>query len=308
MSNRRSPNKLVSPEDAVDGIAPGSLLAVGGVLLDNKPLALERALIRSGTRDLNYIGLAGSGYDLDLLIAAGGIIRETFVPVVTFEELGLAPAFRWAVEDGRIVAHMVDVATIMAGFFASASGVPFHPVTAIRCSDVTRLNPLVSYVEWHDGSRIPVVAAIAPDVALIHAQEADCRGNARIHGATAQGERLLARTARRVIVSCDRIVPGTSFEQNPHMTTIPGMYVDAVCHLPLGTHPTGSQDVCGPDMAHIRKYWEAAEKARRTKDQAPIKQYLETFVYGCRSHDDYLNTVGGSELARLVLGEYDVRK
>jgi glutaconate CoA-transferase, subunit A len=307
MTDRHSPNKLISSEEAVAAISSGSSLAVGGVVLDNKPLALERAIIRAGIRDLKYFGLAGCGYDIDLLAAANGVVSETFVPVVTFEELGLAPSFRWAVEDRRIVAHMVDVATLMAGYFAGASGLPFHPVTAIRGSDVTRLNPLVSYVEWQDAGKIPVVAAITPDVALIHVQESDCRGNARVFGATAQGERFLARAAKRVIISCDRILPTASFEQNPHTTTIPGMYVDAVCHLPLGTHPTGSQTICGPDMPHVRKYWGTAEKARQSKNHAPMRQYLERYVHGCRSHEDYLNAVGGSEIARLILGEYDVR-
>ncbi len=307
MSNRRNPDKLVSPEDALAGIAPGALIAVGGVLHDNKPIALERALLRSGCRDLKYIGLSGSGYDLDLLVAAGGVVREIFVPVVTFEDLGFAPAYRWAVENRDVVAHIVDVATIMAGYFASASGVPFHPVTAIRGSDVTRHNPLLSDVQCRDGTRVPIVEAITPAVALIHAQEADRRGNARIYGATAEAERLLARAAERVIVSCDRLVAGASFEQNPQATTIPGMYVDAVCHLPLGAHPTASPTVYGPDLAHLQKYWEMAEEARRSKNRAPIKEYLEKFVYGCRSLDDYREAIGGSEVARLLMGEHDVR-
>ncbi len=306
MSNRRSSDKLVLPEAALAGIPAGALVAVGGVLHDNKPVALERTLLRAGCRDLKYIGLSGSGYDLDLLIAAGGAVREVFVPVVTFDELGFAPAFRWAVEDRQVVAHIVDVATIMAGYFASACGIPFHPVTAIRCSDVTKHNPLLSDVQCRDGTRVPVVEAITPVVALIHAQEADCRGNARIYGATAEAERLLARAAKRVIVSCDRLLPGASFEQNPHATTIPGMYVDAVCHLPMGAHPTGSPTLYGPDLAHLRRYRETAERARRAKDRAPIKDYVENFVYGPRSHDDYLAAIGGSVVAHLLMGgHYD---
>ena len=164
MVDRHSPDKVVSPECALAGIPPNALVAVGGVLHDNKPVALERRLLAAGCRGIRYIGLSGSGYDLDLLVALREIVRETFVPVVTFEELGFAPAFRWAVESREIVAHIVDVASVMAGYFAGASGVPFHPVTAIRCSDVTRHNPLISEVQHGSGGIVPVVAAITPDI------------------------------------------------------------------------------------------------------------------------------------------------
>src|SRR5450759_2136591 len=118
MPDRRSPDKLVSAESALAGIPQNALIAVGGVLHDNKPVALERCLLRAGCKNVRYIGLSGSGYDLDLLAAASGTVRETFVPVVTFEELGFAPAYRWAVESHEIVGHIVDVATVMAGYFA----------------------------------------------------------------------------------------------------------------------------------------------------------------------------------------------
>ena len=264
-------------------------------------MALERALVRLQCRNLKYIALSGSGYDLDLLIAAGGVIGETFVPVVTFDDLGFSPAYRWAVEDRSIVAHTVDVATVMAGYFASASGIPFHPVTAVRGSDVTRHNPLLSKAVWNN-EHVPVVPAITPTVALIHAQEADRHGNARIYGSTAEAERLLARAAKRVVLSCDRLVPSSRFELDPHATTIPGMYVDAVCHLPFGAHPTLSPGAYEPDMAHLREYWSVVGGSRRTKDRTPVQHYVEKFVRGCRTHEDYLSMIGGSTLARLAMG------
>ena len=307
MSMRRNPDKLITPEIALEGIVAGSLIAVGGVLHDNKPMALERALLRTGLTNLKYIGLSGAGYDLDLLIARGGLISEIFVPVVTFDNIGFAPAYRWAVEEKSVKAHIVDVASIMAGYFAGASGVPFHPVTAIRGSDVTRNNPLISEVTWRNDEKISVVAAITPDVALIHAQEADQRGNARIYGSTAEAERLIARSAKRVIISCDRLVPTSHFEKNPMATTIPSMYVDAVCHLPFGAHPTGSPTEYGPDAAFLRAYWKEIEHARRANDRTPVIKHLNQFVDECRTHDDYLALMRGDTFAQLSMGAGNVR-
>lgn len=302
MPTRRDPDKLVTPEVALAGIASGALIAVGGVLHDNKPVALERALLRAGCKNLKYIGLSGSGYDLDILIAAGGVISETFVPVISFDDIGFAPAYRWAIDERTMVAHIVDVGTVMPGYFAAASGVPFHPVTAIRGSDVTKHNPLVSEVTWRNGEKVPVVAAIAPDVALLHVQEADRHGNARLYGSTAEADRMIARSAKRVVISCDRLVPTSRFEEDPMATTIPGMYVDAVCHLPFGAHPSGSPSEYGPDIKFLRQYWEIVEAARRAKDRAPVKKYLDKFVYGCSTHDEYLALLDGATVAGLSMG------
>jgi glutaconate CoA-transferase subunit A len=293
--------KVMTAEAALGSIPAGALLGVGGVLHDNKPIALERALMRSGASGLRYIGLSGAGYDLDLLIAAG-VISEVLVPVVSFEELGFAPAYRWAVENAAIKVHIVEVASLMAGYFASASGVPFHPVTAVAGSDVTRFNPLLSSVVQQDGSTVPVVAAIAPDVALIHVQEADCHGNGRAYGATQQAERLLARTAKRVILSCDRLVPTSHFEADPHATTIPGMYVDAVCHLPMGAHPSGSPGQYAPDHPYLKQYWQTVDGARRNKDRAAVTAYLDRYVYGCKEHEHYLDEIGGAAVVELMMG------
>ena len=116
---------------------------------------------------------------------------------------------------------------------------------------------------------------------------------------------MVARAAKRVIVSCDRLVPTSRFEQDPMATTIPGMYVDAVCHLPFGAHPTGSPAEYGPDVAFLRQYWDIVEAARRAKDRSPVRAYLDKFVYGCRTHDDYLALLDGAALARLSMGGGD---
>ena len=295
--------KLSSPESALLGLTDHSLLAVGGVLHENKPIALERALIRMVVKSLKYIALSGSGYDLDLLVAVDQMISEIFVPVVTFDDIGFAPNYRRAVEDGRVKAHIVDVTSIMAGYFAAASGVPFHPVTAVKGSDVTKFNPLLGQIKDENNQPIYISRAIEPDLALIHVQEADIYGNARLYGSTARADHMLARAAKKVVISCDRIVPTEKFERDPMATTIPSMYVDAVCHIPFGAHPTGSPGQYLPDMAYIKEYWRVAENARKSKDSVAMSNYLEEKIFKCLTHQDYLDKLSGSTIVGLCMGD-----
>jgi glutaconate CoA-transferase subunit A len=294
--------KLTTPELALAELKDHDLIAVGGVLHENKPIALERALMRMGFKSLKYIALSGSGFDLDLLVAVDNLIAEIFVPVVTFDDLGFAPCYRRAVEEGRVKAHIVDVASIMAGYFAAASGVPFHPVTAVQGSDVTKYNPLLAQIRGENNEPIYISRSIEPDLALIHVQESDIHGNARLYGSTAKADHMLARAAKRVVISCDRIVPTEKFERDPMATTIPSMYVDSVCHLPLGAHPTGSPAQYLPDMDYIKTYWTMAEKARKSKDLKDMNAFLEKSVFQCATHQDYLDQLHGSTIVKLCMG------
>ncbi len=288
--------KVLTVEKAFSDVPTSNILvAVGGVLTENRPVALQRELLRRGAARLRYVSFAAAGYDLDLMIAAGAV-AETFVPAVTFDRLGTAPSFRRAAETKTITAHIVDVATIMAGYFAAAEGLPFHPVTAVGGSDVTSVNPLLKSIRspFNTGSdeesTVYAVAAIVPDLVLIHCQEADVKGNCRVLGSTALAERMLARTGARVIVSCERVVPTEVFEQAPHATTIPGMYVDAVCCIPGGAHPTSSPLYYNSDQQHILKYLSVA-RAAASGDEDLLDRYLDCYVKKYRTALDYLRRV-----------------
>ena len=119
----------------------GDLLAIGGLFKQGRPTALVREVLRAGLKDLKIVSSPGSGYDLDLMIAAGAV-AETYCPAVTLEDR-MCPAFRGAVEAESVRAHCVDALSVVGGFLASANGVPFQPVVAWKGSDVPRNNPLV---------------------------------------------------------------------------------------------------------------------------------------------------------------------
>ena len=88
-------------------------------------MALVRELIRQGRRDLHVIGSA-HGIDVDLLVAAGAIAvcEESYVGFE--QDLGLAPAYRRAVETGALEIHESCCATILTQLRAAEFGCPSY--------------------------------------------------------------------------------------------------------------------------------------------------------------------------------------
>ena len=89
--------RRVELAEAADLVPDGASVAVG------RPpaLALVRALIRRGRRDLHLVGVPTGDIGVELLVAAG-CARSLESSGVDLGEHGQAPAFARAVEDGRL--------------------------------------------------------------------------------------------------------------------------------------------------------------------------------------------------------------
>ena len=126
--------------------------------------------------------------------------------------------------------------TVIAGLRAAIQGVPFMPVAGMFGSDLLDARGFKTIV----GSLFRRASRGDPGV------DPRCRdhsrsgsrylGNARIIG-TRFEDVLMAKAARRVIVTAERIVDGASFEDSPELVAIPGFLVDAVVEAPRGAWP-----------------------------------------------------------------------
>src|SRR5215217_6987408 len=161
----------------------GSRLALGANTLHRAPAAAVHELIRQGKRRLEIVKTAGA-YDVDLLCGLGcaSVVSAGYVGYEA--EYGLAPLYRRAVESGTVEAREHACYTIIAGLRAAAQGVPFMPLNGLQGSDLVGLRGFASVRDPYTDQDVIVVPAIVPDVALIHVQEADVDGNARIWGST----------------------------------------------------------------------------------------------------------------------------
>jgi glutaconate CoA-transferase subunit A len=141
------------------------------------------------------------------------------------------------------------------------------PVAGLFGSDLLRTRDFRTVADPYTGEEVVAIRAIRPDVAIIHVQEADECGNARIVG-TLFEDVLMAQAADVVILTAERIVDGSAFETDPSRATISSLYVDAVVEAPRGAWPFGCAGEYEPDLAYLTAFVQAS----RDRDA------LQTFI------------------------------
>jgi glutaconate CoA-transferase subunit A len=138
--------------------------------------------------------------------------------------------------------------------------------------------------------RVVLVPAIHTEFAVIHVQKAAANGIVRIEGQSfADVQQALC--ADTVIVTAEEIVGEETLRREPERNLLPYFAVKYVCHVPFGAHPYAVFNYYDYDPRQLKMYHDGAE------DDTIFQQYLDKFVYGVKSHQEYLEAVGGA--ARL---------
>jgi glutaconate CoA-transferase, subunit A len=137
-------------------------------------------------------------------------------------------------------------AGMAAGYAAGASNLPFGLVRGYEGTGLAQRTNVGWVVCPFTGERLAAVPAIRPDVGVIHAQQADARGNVQLWGISGvQKEVVLG--AKRSIVTVEEIVE--ELDQKPGSTQLPAWTVTAVCECPGGAHPSYSHGYYDRDNA-----------------------------------------------------------
>jgi glutaconate CoA-transferase subunit A len=284
-------DKLVDLDKAAEVVNDGALVALGGGLSARLPMALVRELIRQGRRGLHVVGSA-HGIDVDLLVAAG-VVASCEESYVGFEQdLGLAPAYRRAAENGTIEVRESCCATILNQLRAAEFGLPFLPVRGVKGSDIRRLHPEYGEVTCpFTGETLTVVPPLRPDVALIHAPLADRQGNLHLDQPYVLDERFAA-AAKDVVATVERIA--STEKVVAAGVTIPGHLVSVVAEVPYGAHPTSCYPAYAYDRPHLAQYVRAA-----TAGGADLAGYLDRYITGTPTEEAYRKVVGDERLGAL---------
>lgn len=265
---------LSSLNDAGKLVNDGDVVTTGGATFHRAPMELLREIIRQGRKDLVLVDREPA-IDFDLLIGAG-CVAKVRAGLLAFELLGFAPNFRKKSESGEIVTKEGACQPIIAGLRAAAMGIPSLTVRGMLGSELLDISEMLgSQREVEDpftGEKLIAVRAIEPDVAIIHAHEADEYGNTRIEGPLYE-DSIKAKAAKTVIVTAEKIVCNAEFRKKPEATTIPHFLVDAVVHTPRGAYPCSCFDRYDADYEHIKEYIAAVNDGR-------FEKYLDKFVHG----------------------------
>jgi glutaconate CoA-transferase subunit A len=236
-------------------------------------MAVVRALVRRGAKDLRLLGVPVLGLCADLLIGAG-CVAEVESSAVSLGEAGLAPRFSEAAERGAIRVRDATCPMVHSALQAAEKGVPFMPLRGVIGSDlVARRDDWKQIQNPMSEAPDPILlaAAISPDVALFHARWADRAGNAWI------GRRkelaTIAHAAQRTLVTCEALREGDMLEDELLAPgVISSVYVSGIAVAKRGAWPLGVPGEYGIDDAHLALY------ARAAKTAEGFKRYLDEFV------------------------------
>jgi glutaconate CoA-transferase subunit A len=203
-------NKLISMPAAVELVTSGCMLALGGTTLYRRPMAFVRALLHRHvqTGDPHDITLLAftAGLESDWLVGAGMVsrVRSCYFGLEIF---GLAPMFTYFANRGELEIIEETEASIASGLRACLAGVGFMPGRAWLGTDLPRLRPDVrTILDPYSSEELVAFPAIHPDIAVIHALQADPDGNALI-GDNKGVDEELTLTADKVILTVEEIVP-----------------------------------------------------------------------------------------------------
>lgn len=273
-------DKTMTPDAIVGRLSSGMTLGIGGWGSRRKPMALVRALLRSGITDLTVVSYGGP--DIGLLAAAGKI-RKLVTAFTTLDSIPLEPHFRAARERGAFDMVELDEAMFMQGLTAGTQRLPFLPIRAGLGSDVLRVNPHLRTVTspYEDGEELVAVPALRMDAALVHLNRADRLGNAQYLGPDPYFDDLFCEAADTAYVSCERIVESTELTERtaPQTMLISRHAVTGVTETPKGAHFTS----CVPDYGRDEPFQKAYATAAGDADT--WKEFEERFLTG--TEQDY---------------------
>jgi glutaconate CoA-transferase subunit A len=287
--------KLCSLTEAASLINDGTRITFGGMSVHNHPMAFIYELIRKGVRDLEVVGHV-SADDVDILVGAG-CVRRIEISYVGLEEFGLAPNFRRAVERGDIELAEYSEPVSFERFRCSARGQSFFPTHEMLGTDLPKYNPdIKEMVSPFDGRICHIVPAADPEWVVLHAPMGDKYGNVLFFQNRQLPEDLdlmASRASRNVIVTVEEIIDRNKVIRLSHLNLIPRFRTTAIVEVPYGAHPSSCLQVYDNDREHLKMY---AQMARTRGD---FNKYLDKYIYGVKSHMDYLELIGIETLMKL---------
>jgi len=289
-------DKLTTVADAVNRLVnDGDYLAIGGFGGDRIPTAVAHEIVRQGKQNLRFAGHTAT-HDFQILCAGNltgrgkTLAAVDIAYVVGLEARGLSPHARRVMESGEVAVCEWSNYALAVRLKAAAMGLPFLPARSMLGTDTFRHSAAKVIECPFTGERLLALPALYPDVSAIHVHEADRYGNCRIRGTTV-ADLDLARASRRLIITCERLIPHDEIRRDPTLTLIPFYCVDAVCEVPYGSYPGNMPYEYFSDEDHIRQWLEVE------KELPVFQEFLTKHVLGVRDFNDYLQRCGG--LARL---------
>ncbi len=249
-------DKVISLTEAIAEIRSGDRVALGGIQMSRRPFGAVRQLLLGEVFGLEIITYSVC-IDTDVLMADRRVSCLRYVaPRKT--TLGPPPAFADALRTRSIRTVPESGASLGAGLRAALAKVAFLPIRHTDTGDAgAERDDLVVIDCPYSGVPLVAIPPIRPDVALLHVQAADRRGNLRID--TSAGlDQEMALSAAKTFATAEAIVD----DLGGGGLQISGRHVDAVVELPYGAFPAACLPHYKWDLGFTLAYYDAVREGQ----------------------------------------------
>jgi 3-oxoadipate CoA-transferase alpha subunit len=215
--------------EAMEGIADGATVLVGGFGKVGEPRQLIEALIEHGVKDLTIVGITmghGPGC-LETLMALGRIRRC----IASWGRSRESDTFERLRREGKVELELVPQGTLAERIRAGGAGVPaFYTATSAG----TLLGAGKEQRDFNGRAHV-LEYAITGDVALVEAWQADRFGNLTFRAAGRNLNPVMAMAGKLTIAQTEHLLEAGAID--PDHVKVPGIFVNRVVHLPYGGDP-----------------------------------------------------------------------
>ncbi len=216
--------KVVANTDvALDGIADGMTLMVGGFGLCGIPENLIAALRQRGTRNLTCISNnAGvDGFGLGLLLETRQIRK------MISSYVGENDEFERQMLSGELEVELIPQGTLAERCRAAGAGIPAFYTPAGYGTEVAEGKE----IRMFGGKPHLLEHAFDADFALVKAWKGDEAGNLIFKGTARNFNPMMAMAGRITVAEVEELVPAGTLD--PNAIHVPGIFVHRIVH---GTH------------------------------------------------------------------------
>lgn len=252
------------------------------------PFAAGHEVIRQRRRQLTLVRMTPDVI-YDQLIGAGCARRLVFSwggnpGVGSLHRLRDAVEHDWP-QPLEIEEH--SHAGLANAFVAGASDIPFAVLRGYGGTDLPSHNEHIKFIECpFTGEQLAAVRAVRPDVAVIHAQKADRKGNVLLWGILGvQKEAVLA--AQRAIVTVEEIVD--DLQPWPNACILPSWVVSAVCLVPGGAFPSYAQGYYARD----NRFYLAWDDISRDRER--FQAWIQRHILATANFEEFQRVVQESQ-------------
>lgn len=227
------------------------------------PTAAAHEAIRQGLKELTLIRMTP---DLiyDQMIGMG-MAKKMVFSYVGNPGVGLLRRTRDAIENGW--PHAIEIeeyshSGMANAYAAGASGLPCAIFRGHHGGGLADVNPNFKSVTCpFTGEVLVAIPSVRPDIAFIHAQKANKRGDVLVEGIIGiQKEAVLA--AKRAVATVEEVVDDFD-DLHPNLTVLPNWTIDAISVVPGGAHPSYTHGYYGRDNASYIEWDEVSADRER---------------------------------------------